>query len=74
MSTKQLRLSDPRQISDRISEFVGKKINIVLRDNTTRTGEIELLKGQAIVLRDMRLKRSVFPLADIAELYFDKTV
>ena len=67
-------MSDPGEISNRISEFVGKKINIVLRDSTTRTGEIEGVKRESIILRDMRLKRSVFPLAQVAELYFDKNV
>jgi len=34
MSTKQLRLSDAAQIRKRVAEFLGKKINIVLTDNT----------------------------------------
>lgn len=74
MSTKQVRLSDPAQISNRIGEFVGKKINIVLTDNTTQTGSLEAVKGSAIVLRNMRQKKFVYPLATISEIYSDTIV
>jgi hypothetical protein len=74
MSTKQIRLSDPAQIRNRINEFIGKKINIVLTDNTTQIGALEAVKGSAIVLRNMRLKKTVYPLATIAELYSDTIV
>lgn len=74
MSTKQLRLSDPAQISNRIGEFIGKKINIVLTDNTTQTGSLEAVKGSAIVLRNMRQKTFVYPLATISEIYSDTIV
>lgn len=74
MSTKQVRLSDPGQISNRISEFVGKKINIVLTDNTTQTGSLEAVKGSAIVLRNMRQKKFVYLLANISEIYSDTIV
>jgi hypothetical protein len=74
MSTKQVRLSDPAQIRDRIREFIGKKINIVLTDNTTQVGALEAVKGSDIVLRNMRLKKTVYPLATICELYSDTIV
>jgi small nuclear ribonucleoprotein (snRNP)-like protein len=74
MSTKQIRLSDPAQIRNRINEFVGKKINIVLTDNTTQVGALEAVKGSSIVLRNMRQKKSVYPLTTISELYSDTTV
>lgn len=74
MSTKQLRLSDPAQIRNRIREFIGKKINIVLTDNTTQIGALEAVKGSSIVLRNMRLKKTEYPLTTISELYSDTIV
>ena len=71
MSTKQLRLSDPGIIKERISSFVGKKLDIVLRDNTTVFGKLNAVKGPNINLMDMRLKQNIYPISNIAEVYVD---
>ena len=74
MSTKQQRLSDATQIKSRLGELVGKKINLVLRDNTTQTGLLERMHDGRITLRNMRLKSLEYPLDQITELYFDSIV
>jgi hypothetical protein len=71
MSTKQLRLSDASQIRNRIPELVGKKINLVLTNNTVQTGTLESSTDAYISLRNMRLKKVEFSIKDIAEIYFD---
>lgn len=74
MATKQLRLSDPDQIKKRIGDFIGKKINIVLIDNTTAFGELKGVNGTDILLVNMRNKKNSYPLSKIAEVYIDTEV
>ena len=74
MSTKQQRLSDATQIKNRLGELVGKKINLVLRNNTTQTGLLERVLDGRIMLQNMRLKSLEYPLDQITEVYFDSIV
>jgi predicted metal-dependent hydrolase len=71
MSTKQLRLSDAVQIRKRVAEFLGKKINIVLTDNTAMFGELTDVNATEIKLLNMRRKKMTYRIDTIAELYFD---
>jgi hypothetical protein len=71
MRTKQLRLSDSTQIRQRISEFLGKKINIVLADRTVMFGELKKVNNDHIVLKNMRLENVTYPFQSIVELYLD---
>lgn len=74
MGTKQLRLSDPQLIKSRIGSFLGKKINIVLSDNTVMFGELKAANDSEILLLNMRLKKIAYPLKDIVEIYLDTIV
>jgi len=71
MGTKQLRINDPEQIRSRVGIFLGKKINIVLQDNTVVFGELKSVNGTEIQLRNMRLKVVKYPFSEIAEIYID---
>ena len=71
MRTKQLRLSDAVQIRERMREFVGKKINIVLTDNTAMFGELTGVNDAEIKLTNMRRKEMTYRIDAIAELYLD---
>ncbi|MBL0739922.1 hypothetical protein [Chryseolinea lacunae] len=71
MSTKQLRLSDTEQIRKRITEFLGKKINIVLTDDTAMVGELAAANATEITLVNMRQKKMIYRLNTIAEVYVD---
>lgn len=71
MSTKQLRLNDPELIQKSIKSLVGKKINIVLTDDTVVFGELKKVNTAEIQLLNMRLKKISYPFARIAEVYLD---
>lgn len=73
-STRQIRLSDPTQIRNRINEFTGKKINIVLTDNRVIIGELRHVSGSGIDLVNMRLKKTHFKFEQLSEIYFDSIV
>ena len=74
MRTKQLRLNDSDQISRRMAEFIGKKINIVLSDRTVMFGELTQTNDDAIVLKNMRLENVTYPFQSIVEVYLDTRV
>ena len=74
MGTKQLRINDPEQIRSRVGIFLGKKINIVMVDNTVMFGVLKEVKSSEIILLNMRLKKISYPLAKIAEVYLDTKV
>ncbi len=58
MGTRQLRLSDSDEIRSRIRNFLGKKINVVLSDNTVMFGILKEVSQTEILLVNMRMKRS----------------
>jgi hypothetical protein len=73
-STKQLRLNDTAQIRQRITGFVGKKINIVLTDNRVTVGDLLEVSPTGITLVNMRGKKTRYPFELLYEVYFDVIV
>lgn len=71
MGIKQLRLSDHQTIQKRIGEFVGKPINVVLKNSLVMMGTLVGSDSQSIVLENMRLKKIRYSLESIDEIYFD---
>ena len=71
MRTKQLRISDSQQIKSKASTFLGKKINIVLMDDTAVFGKVTEVGDTGIELVNMRLKKVKYPFSSIAEVYID---
>ena len=71
MSTRQLRLSTPELIRKRLGEFTGKKINIVLNDNTVVLGELKGINDRSVEIMNMRLKKISLDMSTINEIYFD---
>jgi len=71
VSTKQLRISDPEQIRSKASSFLGKKINIVLTDNTAVFGKLTEVSGNEILLVNMIMKKVKYPFSSISEFYVD---
>jgi hypothetical protein len=71
MSTRQLRISDAHQIRQQISRYVGKKMNIVLRDGTAMVGVLKSANEQEIELLNMAQRSQRFPLSSITEIYID---
>lgn len=74
MRTKQLRLNDSGQIRNRMPELTGKKISIVLTDNTVLFGELTKYHSDGVVLKNMRLEKISIPFNSIAEVYLDVKV
>lgn len=73
-STRQVRVTDPQQIKNRIREFLGKKINVVLTDNRVIIGTLKEVKPSGILLINMRLKKMGYSFDQLAEVYFDDLV
>ena len=68
---RQLRISDPQQIRSKAGTFLGKKINIVLMDNTAVYGKLAEVSDKEILVVNMRMKKVKYPYSSIAELYID---
>jgi hypothetical protein len=71
MQKRQLRLSHPVIIRQRLAEFLGKKINIVQQDNTVIFGELTAVEHDQFTIKNMRLKKTQHLINDIYELYLD---
>jgi hypothetical protein len=71
MSTRQLRITNNDQIRQRLQEFSGKKINIVLNDQTVCLVTVEKSDGSVVTVENMRLKKTDIPIDTINEIYFD---
>lgn len=71
MSTRQLRITQTDQIQKKVTDLVGKKINVILSDKTAMFGELHAVQNKGIVLKNMRLKKMHFPFTQISEVYFD---
>lgn len=74
MRTRQLRLNDRIQIQKRISEFLGKKLNVVLADRTVMFGELKKVNETEIILQNMRMENIRYPFKNIVEIYLDAIV
>lgn len=69
--TRQLRINDISKIKERMGEFAGKQITLVLHDGRTTTGKVETITGDNISLLNHRNRSMTFRYNDVAELYFD---
>ena len=71
MSKRQIRISDSKQLQARLQEFMDKKINLVMHDNTVLFGKLVKIENGAIRLQNMRLKNVTIAVTKIQELYTD---
>ncbi len=71
MSIIQVRLSQS-QFQKRMSEFLGKHINVVFIDDTVSFGIFQRIEGNTITIQNMRQKKKTHFIPDINEVYFDK--
>jgi hypothetical protein len=62
------------KIRSRIGELKGKKITLVLSDNTAVFGELRDVGDDDVVLMNGRLRNNRIPFKTIKELYFDQIV
>lgn len=73
-ASKQLRINDKTGIRNRIVDFRGKTITLVLTDSRVVTGVIEKTTDTNVTIRNMRLKKMEYAFEKISELYFDTVV
>lgn len=71
MSTRQLRLNSLDQFVKKFQDFKGKKINIVLVDNTPLIATAQGMSQADLEVVNMRLKKIKIPLNKIYEIYYD---
>lgn len=71
--TRQLRLTELNGIRRQLPRFVGKKINLVLRDSRVLYGELVATWEEGITLRNMRRRRLEVPYSSVSEAFFDST-
>lgn len=74
MSIRQQRLDSIDKIKGKIGELKGKKITLVLSNNTSVLGELKEVSTDNVVLMNGRLRNNRFPFKEIKELYFDQIV
>jgi hypothetical protein len=71
MSTRQMRLTSHDEILKRLQELSGKKINIVLVDNTVVFGTVGHANSEEIELENMRLAKIKILMKMVREIYYD---
>lgn len=71
MSTRQMRLSTPDQIQNKLKEFTGKKINIVLFNRKVLFGELREIGQTTLTFVNMRQEPVSLPLKEVSEVYLD---
>jgi ribosome maturation factor RimP len=71
MSTRQLRLTSAGEIKKNLDRLAGKKINIVLNDNTVVFCHVLKIDPEGLTIQNGRLKKLTIPFSQISEIYFD---
>ena len=71
MSKKQIRISDPTLLRRRLPEFINRKVNLILKDNTVVFGQLKKTDAQTVYIINMRLKEVRLPVDNVAEFYTD---
>ena len=74
MSIRQQRVDSIDKIKGKIGELKGKKITLVLSNNTSVLGELKEVSTDNVVLMNGRLRNNRFSFKEIKELYFDQIV
>lgn len=71
VSKKQIRISEPQEIKNRMPEFLNKNVSLVLKDNTVIFGTLREAKNGKVALSNMRGRKMTFLMDDISEIYTD---
>ncbi|HEX5167907.1 MAG TPA: hypothetical protein VFW11_01950 [Cyclobacteriaceae bacterium] len=71
VSKKQIRILDQAILKERLPEFLNKKVNLILKDNTVVFGELKKIEDHALHVTNMRLKKIKLPLESIVEFFTD---
>lgn len=71
MTKRQIRLNNTADIKQKIANALGNKVNVVLNSGVVFFGEALELKGEELIIKNMRLKLMSFLLSDINEVIID---
>ena len=71
MVTRQVRLTTSDQFRQKLGNFKGEKINIVLFNRKVLFGELLAIHDERLTFSNMRLERFTIDLKDISEIYLD---
>jgi hypothetical protein len=74
MSIRQHRTDSPEKIRQKIAGLKGRKITVVLANNTSVLGELRSVSDDSIEIMNGRLVTNRYLLREVKELYFDETV
>jgi len=72
MGTKQIRLSQPEDFHHSLNQFLGKKINLVLKNKHVITGDLKISGKDFVEIQNYRFKTFRFSLPDIEEIFIDR--
>ena len=68
---RQIRLSSFDQFQERLKDFTGKKINIVMRNRSVLFGRLRKTDNSQLTFVNMRNEEFTLPLKEISEVYLD---
>jgi hypothetical protein len=71
MGIRQLRISDREEISRRIRDLKGKKIQIVLATGAAYFGVVHDISDGKLILENMLNKKVTYPVTSLSEIYID---
>jgi hypothetical protein len=71
MSTRQRRVHDRSRIAESLAASAGRKIQIVLNNQTVFLAKVVRFDGGKLTAINMRLKTIVIPVDEIDEIYLD---
>lgn len=71
MGKRQTRLF-PHQFLEKSGFLIGKEANVTLLTQATFHGVLLEITRERLNLRDMRLKKHTFSIADVAEIILDE--
>ena len=71
VSKKQVRISEPQEIKNRMPEFLNKNVNLVLKGKTVIYGTLREVSNGTVILSNMRGRKMTFQMDDISEIYTD---
>ena len=74
MSIRQHRIDSPERIRSKMPDLKGRKITLVLADQTAVLGELVAVDTNDVTVKNGRLKKVRYSFTDIRELYFDQIV
>ncbi len=71
MGNRQLRISDRIEISKKLFDLKGKKIQVVLESGTAYIGIVRDIVGENVVMENMLNKKVTYPVKSLSEIYID---